>query len=90
MNKFSIFLRQKMKFEAVSSKCVAKDRLELILLSERMQSSPEMMAQMKQEIQEVVRKYLNADYTQMDVQINLTNETKQGVEHAKTIQITRL
>lgn len=78
------------KFEAAASKNVAKDRLERLLLAERMQSSPEMMEQMKKEIQEVVQKYLNADYTQMNIQIDLTNEIKQGAEYVKTIQIKRL
>ncbi len=90
MNRFSVFVRQKIKFEAASSKEVAKERLELMLLAQRMQSSPEMMEQMKREIGEIVRKYLNADYAQMNIQINLTNEIKQGVEHAKTIQIKGL
>lgn len=90
MNIFPVFSKQKIKFEALSSKNVAKDRLELILLAERMQSSPEMMAQMKREIQEVIQKYLNVDYTRMNIQIDLTNEIKQGVEHVKTIQIKRL
>lgn len=90
MNIFPVFSKQKIKFEALSSKSVAKDRLELILLAERMQSSPEMMAQMKREIQEVIQKYLNVDYTRMNIQIDLTNEIKQGVEHVKTIQIKRL
>lgn len=90
MNIFPVFSKQKIKFEAISSKNVAKDRLELILLAERMQSSPEMMAQMKREIQEVIQKYLNVDYTRMNIQIDLTNEIKQGVEHVKTIQIKRL
>lgn len=81
---------QKRKLKEISSGNVAKDRLEMMLLSEQMQSSPEMMVQMKKEIQEVVRKYLNVDYTQMNIQIELTNDVKQGAEHVKTIQIKRL
>lgn len=81
---------QRRKPEGCASGKAAKERLEMVLLSEKMQSSPEMMIQMKKEIREVIRKYLNADYSEMNIQIELTNDVKQGAEHVKTIQIKRL
>lgn len=69
---------------------IAKKRLEEILLSEKMQASPEMMAQMKQEISAVLRRYMNAEHLRMDLKIYLRSETKQGAEHVKTIQIKGL
>lgn len=69
---------------------VAKDRLKDILLSEKMQSSPEIMEQMKKELCSVIRKYMNTGHLRMEIQIQFIRETKQGAEYVKTIQIKRL
>lgn len=61
-----------------------------MLLSEKMQVSPEVMGQMKREMRAVIRKYLSTDHTRLNVQIQLINETKQGAENVKTIQIKGL
>lgn len=90
MISFASFWLPKKKKRELSPGNVAKDRLEFLLLSERMQSSPEMMEQMKKELQDVIRKYLNTDHVQMNIQIDLTNDVEQGVKHVKTIQIKRL
>ncbi|MDO4345521.1 MAG: cell division topological specificity factor MinE [Eubacteriales bacterium] len=73
-----------------TSGIIAKDRLEYMLLSERMQSSPELMEQMKREISSVVRRYINTEHMRVEIQIRLTGETKQGEKDVKTIQIKRL
>lgn len=90
MKHFYHYYGQKKRAEGYTSGKAAKERLEMMLLSEKMQSSPEMMMQMKKEIREVIRKYLNEDYSEMNIQIELTNDVKQGAEHVKTIQIKRL
>lgn len=90
MKRFYLFSGLRKKAEACSSGKAAKERLEMVLLSEKMHSSPDMMIQMKKEIRDVVSKYLNADYSEMNIQIELTNDVKQGAEHVKTIQIKRL
>lgn len=69
---------------------IAKDRLEHMLLSEKLQVSPEVLTQMKRELRAVIRRYISTEHTRLDVQIQLINETKQGAEHVKTIQIKGL
>lgn len=69
---------------------IARDRLEHMLLSEKLQVSPEVLAQMKRELRTVIHKYVNLEHTRLNVQIQLINETKQGAEHVKTIQIKGL
>ncbi|MDO4522874.1 MAG: cell division topological specificity factor MinE [Eubacteriales bacterium] len=69
---------------------VARDRLELLLLAEKMKSSPELMLQMKREIQRVLEKYLNLEHTEISIQMDIRGEIKQGMEHVKTIQIKGL
>ena len=86
----SLLSVQKKKRGETTSRNVAKERLELLLTADHMHSSPELMEQMKKEIQEVIRKYLNMDHVQINIQIELTNDIKQGAEYVKTIQIKRL
>ncbi len=73
-----------------TSGTIAKNRLEHMLISDKMQVDPEVLAQMKREIRSVIRKYVNAEHTRLDVQIRLINETSQGEENVKTIQIKGL
>ncbi|EET61576.1 putative cell division topological specificity factor MinE [Marvinbryantia formatexigens DSM 14469] len=69
---------------------IARDRLEHLLLSEKLQVSPEALAQMKRELRAVIRRYVSLEHTRLNVQIQLISETKQGEEHVKTIQIKGL
>ena len=69
---------------------IAKSRLKHMLLSDKMQINPDVMAQMKREMRSVIRKYVGMEHLRLDVQIRLINETKQGEENVKTIQIKGL
>ena len=86
----SDFSARKKKSREMNSRNVAKERLEMLLMAEHFQSSPELMEQMKKELQNVIRKYLNAEHVQVNIQIDLTNDIKQGAKHVKTIQIKGL
>lgn len=51
---------------------VAKDRLKLLLVSDRANCSPEMMEMIKNDIIEVISKYMDIDVQGLDIQITET------------------
>lgn len=51
---------------------VAKDRLKLLLVSDRANCSPEMMEMIKNDIIQVISKYMDIDAQGLDVQITET------------------
>ena len=53
-----------------SSRQVAKDRLKILLISDRVNCSPEMMELIKNDIAMVISKYMRIDAENMDIQIN--------------------
>lgn len=66
-------------FRKKSSGDVAKDRLKLLLVSDRASCSPEMMEQIKNEIIQVISKYMDIDTEGLDIQITQTeSETNNG------------
>ena len=56
-------------FRKKNSGSVAKDRLKLLLVSERADCSPEMMEMIKNDIIKVISKYLEVDTEGLDIQI---------------------
>ena len=64
-------------FKKKSSGNVAKDRLKLLLVSDRASCSPEMMEQIKNEIIQVISKYMDIDTEGLDIQITQT-ESESG------------
>lgn len=59
------------KFFRRKSSCqVAKDRLKILLISDRVNCSPEMMELIKADITRVISKYMKIDAENMDIQIN--------------------
>lgn len=64
--KFSDFFRKK------SSGNVAKDRLKLVLVSDRTNCSPDIMEQMKNDIINVISKYVEIDTDDLDIKITQT------------------
>lgn len=56
-------------FTKKKSSNVAKDRLKLLLVSERADCSPELMEKIKNDIIEVISKYLEIDTEGLDIQI---------------------
>ncbi len=60
-------------FNRKSSSEVAKDRLKLLLVSDRVNCSPEVMEMIKNDIIEVISKYMDIDAQGLDIQISETN-----------------
>ena len=66
-------------FKKKSSGMYAKDRLQMMLVSDRANCSPELMEAIKNDIMEVLAKYVEIDTDNLDIQINQTdNETRNG------------
>ena len=59
-------------FKKKSSGNVAKDRLKLVLVSDRANCSSEMMEMMKRDIIEVISKYLDIDTEGLDIKVTKT------------------
>lgn len=57
-------------FHRRSSCQVAKDRLKILLISDRVNCSPEVMELIKTDIAKVISKYMKIDTENMDIQIN--------------------
>ena len=56
-------------FKKKSSSDVAKDRLKLVLVSDRANCSPEIMEMIKKDIIQVISKYMIIDAEGLDIQI---------------------
>ncbi len=57
-------------FRRKSSCQIAKDRLKILLISDRVNCSPEIMELIKADITKVISKYMKIDAENMDIQIN--------------------
>ena len=55
---------------------LAKDRLKILLISDRLNCSPEMMEMIKMDIAKVISKYMQVDAQSMEIQI--TREAARG------------
>jgi cell division topological specificity factor len=60
-------------FSSKSSKDVAKERLKLVLLHDRSDLSPALIDKIKDEIIEVLSKYVEIDRSAMDVELTRLN-----------------
>ncbi|HIT60442.1 MAG TPA: cell division topological specificity factor MinE [Candidatus Fimousia stercorigallinarum] len=72
MGFFDNFFRKK------NSGDVAKDRLKLLLVSDRSSCSPELMEQIKNDIIQVISKYMEIDAEGLDIQITQTETDDSG------------
>ncbi len=59
-------------FKKKASSSVAKDRLKLVLVSDRANCSPEIMEQIKNDIINVISKYVEIDSDGLDIKITQT------------------
>ncbi len=60
-----------MRFFRKKTSCqVARDRLKILLISDRVNCSPEMMELIKMDIAKVISKYMKIDADNMDIQIS--------------------
>lgn len=64
-------------FRRKSSCQIAKDRLKILLISDRVNCSPEIMELIKTDIAKVLSKYMKIDSENMEIQIN-TKGSKAG------------
>lgn len=66
-------------FRKKNSGDVAKDRLKLLLISDRANCSPEVMEMIKNDIIQVISKYMDIDVEGLDIQLTETDsETDNG------------
>ena len=59
-------------FKKKNTGSVAKDRLKLLLVSDRANCSPDVMEQIKNDIINVISKYMDIDVQGLDIQITTT------------------
>lgn len=71
MNIFDVFKKK-------NSGNVAKDRLKLLLVSDRANCSPEIMEQIKNDIINVIKKYMEIDCDGLDIQITQTESDSEN------------
>lgn len=60
-------------FNRKKSREIAKDRLKILLISDRVNCSPEMMEMIKTDIAKVISKYMKIDTQSMEIQISKTD-----------------
>ena len=65
-------------FRKKSSREIAKDRLKILLISDRINCSPEMMEMIKTDIAKVISKYMKIDAKSMEIQIAKTGTKDRG------------
>ncbi len=65
-------------FRRKSSGDVAKDRLKLLLISDRANCSPEVMELIKNDIIKVISKYMEIDCENLDIQMTQTESDGQN------------
>ena len=54
---------------------IAKNRLQLVLIQDRMNTSPEIVEQLKSDILEVMLKYVDIDEDELDIDMTDAEET---------------
>lgn len=65
-------------FKKKNSGNVAKDRLKLLLVSDRANCSPEIMEQIKNDIINVIKKYMEIDCEGLEIQITQTESDSEN------------
>lgn len=68
-------------FRRKSSKEVAKDRLKILLISDRVNCSTETLEMIKHDIVKVISKYMKIDANSMEIQISKTPTHTRGVNN---------
>ena len=65
-------------FKRKSSKEIAKDRLKILLISDRVNCSAETLEMIKHDIAKVISKYMKIDANSMEIQISKTGSREKG------------
>ena len=63
-------MRIKSLYNKKKSKEVAKDRLKILLISDRINCSPEMMEMIKKDIAKVLSRYIQIDPGKMEIEVS--------------------
>lgn len=84
-------MRGFLDFHKRKSSEIARDRLDTMVLADRLKASPETIEQMKLDIRNVLERYLEIDpsFVEIQIQIRLEQEMEQKND-VKTIQIKGL
>lgn len=64
-----------------SSRQIAKDRLKILLISDRVNCSQEMMEMIKNDIAKVISKYMKIDTKSMEIQITKTGSKGRSLKN---------
>lgn len=57
-------------FKKKSSSDIARDRLKILLISDRINCTPEVMEHIKRDIARVISKYMQIDTNKMEIQVS--------------------
>lgn len=68
-------------FRKKSSCQIAKDRLKILLISDRVNCSPEVMELIKADIAKVISKYMKIDTGNMDIQVQAKGSKGARTKH---------
>ncbi len=68
-------------FRCKSSREVARDRLKILLISDRVNCSAETMEMIKNDIVRVISRYMKIDVDSMEIQISKTANTDRGTKN---------
>ncbi len=68
-------------FRKKTSRQMAKDRLKILLISDRMSCSPQMLELIKADIAKVISKYMKIDTNSMEIEISNTSSKGKLVKH---------
>lgn len=74
MKRFKFFHRK-------NSREIAKDRLKILLISDRVNCSAEMMEMIKTDIAKVISKYMKIDAQSMEIQISKTSSKGRNLKN---------
>ncbi len=72
-------------FKKKASGDVAKDRLKMVLVSDRASCSPEIMERIKSDILEVLSKYVEIDTDALDIRITEMETDENGTKSAPAL-----
>ena len=67
-------------FRRKPSREVAKDRLKILLISDRVNCSPEILEMIKKDIAEVISRYMKIDTNNMEIQISKASTRVKGAK----------
>lgn len=67
-------------FRKRSSREIARDRLKILLISDRVNCSQELMELIKTDIAKVISKYMKIDAANMEIQINTKGKGTRGMK----------